>query len=45
MGKKGTVVSELCKELGVSRPTLYRYVSPNGDLREQSKVVLKKQWE
>lgn len=28
-----TSVSELCKEVGVTRSTLYRYVSPNGELR------------
>jgi DNA invertase Pin-like site-specific DNA recombinase len=28
-----TVVSELCKELGVSTQTLYRYVGPEGELR------------
>jgi DNA invertase Pin-like site-specific DNA recombinase len=40
MGKKETIVSELCKELGVTRPTLYRYVAPDGSLREQSKILL-----
>ena len=40
MGKKETVVSELCKELGVTRPTLYRYVAPDGSLREQSRSLL-----
>ena len=43
MGKKGTVVNELCKELGITRPTLYRYVSPDGSLRAQSKILLNKQ--
>ena len=33
-------VSELCKELNITRPTLYRYVAPNGDLREFGKRVL-----
>lgn len=40
MGKKGTIVAELCKELGISRATLYRYVSPQGELREASKHIL-----
>lgn len=40
MGKKETVVNELCKELGVTRPTLYRYVAPDGSLRKQSTVLL-----
>lgn len=33
MGKHGTVVAELCRELGVSRQTLYRHVAPDGSLR------------
>jgi transposase-like protein len=36
-----TKVSDLCKELGVSRQTLYRYVSPDGMLRESGKTLLK----
>ena len=28
MGKRGTVVSDLCQELGITRATLYRHVSP-----------------
>ena len=39
-GKKETVVSELCAELGITRATLYRYVSPKGRLREHGKRVL-----
>lgn len=35
IGKPETVVSELAAELGVSTPTLYLYVSPDGKLREQ----------
>jgi DNA invertase Pin-like site-specific DNA recombinase len=41
MGKKETVVSELCQELGVTRATLYRYVSPKGELRKHSEMALK----
>ena len=41
MGKKETVVSELCKELGISRQTLYRHVAPDGSLREHGKALLK----
>lgn len=37
---KDTNVSELCRELGVSRQTLYRYVGPDGELREYGKQVL-----
>lgn len=41
MKNRDTTVSELCRELGVSRQTLYRYVSPDGELRESGKQVLK----
>ncbi len=40
MGKKESSISELCEELGVSAPTLYRYVAPDGTLREYGKRVL-----
>lgn len=40
MGKRETVVSELCKELGITKPTLYRYVAPDGSLRNYGKKVL-----
>lgn len=40
MGKKETRVSELCTELGITRATLYRYVDPDGSLREYGKRVL-----
>lgn len=30
----------LCKELGIERVTLYRYVGPNGELRNYGKRVL-----
>ena len=40
MKEPDTKVSELCLELGVSRPTLYRYVGPNGELRDAGKKVL-----
>lgn len=33
MGKPDAVVSELCKEMEISRTTLYRYVSPDGTNR------------
>lgn len=42
MGKPETHVAQLCKELGVSRQTLYRYVSPTGELRPRSLAVLEK---
>lgn len=37
-----TKVSDLCKELGITRQTLYRYVAPDGMLRESGKKLLKK---
>ena len=40
MGKPGTNVSELCKELGVTRQTLYRHVSPTGELRDDGRKIL-----
>ena len=40
MGKKDTNVSALCKELGITRQTLYRHVSPTGELREAGQKVL-----
>ncbi len=40
MGQKETIVSELCKELGITKPTLYRYVGPNGELRDHGKRLL-----
>ena len=41
MEKSETNVSELCRELGITRQTLYRYVSPNGELRKDGKKLLK----
>ena len=35
-----TSVSELCKELGIKPVTLYRYVGPNGEIRENGSRVL-----
>jgi DNA invertase Pin-like site-specific DNA recombinase len=42
MGKPDTVVNDLCQELGISRQTLYRYVSPAGTLRPDGRKLLKK---
>lgn len=33
MGQPETIVGDLCAELGVTRQTLYRHVSPKGELR------------
>jgi DNA invertase Pin-like site-specific DNA recombinase len=41
MGNEETVVNDLCRELEITRQTLYRYVSPNGQLRESGKKLLK----
>ena len=43
MMHRETNVSELCKELGISRQTLYRYVNPKGELRNYGKQVLKQE--
>lgn len=40
MGQSETRVGELCAELGITRQTLYRHVSPNGSLREDGKKLL-----
>lgn len=42
MGQPGTKIGELCKELGVTRQTLYRHVSPTGELREDGAKLLGK---
>ena len=40
MGKPETNVAALCTELGVSRQTLYRHVSPEGKLRPDGEKLL-----
>ncbi|MEO9246824.1 recombinase family protein [Citricoccus nitrophenolicus] len=40
MGNKDTNVGALCKELGITRQTLYRHVSPTGELRAAGQKVL-----
>lgn len=40
MAARDTKVSELCKEIGVTRSTLYRYVSPDGKIRPHGKKLL-----
>ena len=40
MSNRYTSVAQLAKELGVKPVTIYRYVGPNGDLRENGKRVL-----
>lgn len=40
MGKKETVVGKLCRELKITRQTLYRHVGPDGELRSDGKKLL-----
>ncbi|MBO1811410.1 recombinase family protein [Serratia ureilytica] len=40
MGKSETQISALCQELGITRQTLYRHVSPNGELRPDGEKLL-----
>ena len=40
MGQKETKVNDLCKELAITRQTLYRHVAPNGTLRNDGLKVI-----
>lgn len=40
MGQPGTNVGALCKELGITRQTLYPHVSPTGELRDDGRKIL-----
>ena len=42
MGKPETKVGELCRELGVTRQTLYRHIGPDGSLREDGQKIFSK---
>ena len=42
MGQPETKVGDLCAELGVTRQTLYRFVSPNGELRDDGKRLIER---
>jgi DNA invertase Pin-like site-specific DNA recombinase len=42
MGKPETKITDLCDELGISSQTLYRYVSPTGELRQDAKRTLRR---
>ncbi|WP_077490870.1 recombinase family protein [Sinomonas mesophila] len=42
MGKPETSVGDLCNELGITRQTLYRHVSPVGELRPDGAKLLSK---
>ena len=41
MTDRNTKVGDLCKELGVTRQTLYRFVGPKGELRPDGAKLLK----
>src|SRR5271170_2713519 len=40
MGQRETRIGELCKELGISRETLYRHVAPDGAIRPDGQKLL-----
>jgi DNA invertase Pin-like site-specific DNA recombinase len=42
MADPETGVGELCRELGVTRQTLYRHVGPAGELREDGRKLLQR---
>jgi AcrR family transcriptional regulator len=35
-----TNISELCKELGITRGTLYRFVGPKGEFRDDARKLM-----
>lgn len=43
MGQPETRVNVLCLELGITRQTLYRHVSPDGTLRADGRKLLQEQ--
>jgi DNA invertase Pin-like site-specific DNA recombinase len=40
MGQPGTKIGDLCRELGISRQTLYRHMDPIGQLRSDGEKLL-----
>ena len=42
MGQPETKVSDLCQELGITPQTLYRHISPSGQLRSDGTKLLSK---
>ncbi len=42
MGQPETKVGELCRELGITRQTLYRHLAPDGTLREDGRKLLER---
>jgi len=41
MARRDTKVGDLCRELGITRQTLYRFVGPKGELRADGNKLLK----
>jgi hypothetical protein len=41
MARPETKVGDLCRELGITRQTLYRHVGPNGTLRNDGERLLR----
>ncbi len=41
-GEPETKVGDLCEELGITRQTLYRFVSPTGDLQDDGKKLMER---
>src|SRR5437016_4104468 len=41
LGNKGTVVADRCNELGISSQTLYRHVSPIGELGSSGENIIR----
>jgi DNA invertase Pin-like site-specific DNA recombinase len=42
MADQETNVGDLCRELGITRQTLYRHVGPTGELREDGRKLLER---
>lgn len=42
MGQPDNKVNDLCVELGITRQTLYRFVSPNGQIRDDGTRLLRR---
>jgi DNA invertase Pin-like site-specific DNA recombinase len=40
MGQPGTVIRDLCRELGITRQSLYRYCAPDGSIRPDGLKLL-----
>lgn len=40
LGQLETKIGPLCEELGITKQTLYRHLSPKGELREDGKKLL-----